>query len=192
MLNTDRGADNYMIKYCEGDHEKTLVDIAPSKSTRLEMPLMRELRRTDTPTAHLGVSASNATLPPILHSGADSPGSNYTRQPHIHIAAIDNSLSFPHEHPKGWRSYAYGWLYLPVSIIGRPFSEKTRNHFLPLLTSKSWWEETTFELLKLMAVDPDFHPKMFRVSNALIVVQHILSLVFHRDSWRSSKVRHGI
>jgi phosphatidylinositol 4-kinase type 2 len=192
MLNTDRGADNYMIKYCEGDHEKTLVDIAPSKSTRLEMPLMRELRRTDTPTAHLGVSASNATLPPILQSGADSPGSNYTRQPHIHIAAIDNSLSFPHEHPKGWRSYAYGWLYLPVSIIGRPFSEKTRNHFLPLLTSKSWWEETTFELLKLMAVDPDFHPKMFRVSNALIVVQHILSLVFHRDSWRSSKVRHGI
>jgi len=170
MLNTDRGADNYMIKYCEGDHEKTLVDIAPSKSTRLEMPLMRELWRTDAPTAHLGMSASNATLPSVLQSGADSPGSNYTRQPHIHIAAIDNSLSFPHEHPKGWRSYAYGWLYLPVSIVGRPFSEKTRNHFLPLLTSKTWWEETTFELLKLMAVDPDFHPKMFRVSSAVLLL----------------------
>lgn len=55
------------------------------------------------------------------------------------------------------------WLYLPVTIIGRPFSEKTRNHFLPLLTSKVWWEETTFELRKIFAVDPDFHPKMFRV-----------------------------
>ena len=22
MLNTDRGADNYMIKYCEAEHEK--------------------------------------------------------------------------------------------------------------------------------------------------------------------------
>lgn len=25
--------------------------------------------------------------------------------PHIHLAAIDNSLSFPHQHPGGWRSY---------------------------------------------------------------------------------------
>jgi hypothetical protein len=40
-------------------------------------------------------------------------------KPHMHIAAIDNSLSFPHEHPKGWRSFTYGWLYLPVSLIGR-------------------------------------------------------------------------
>ena len=30
-----------------------------------------------------------------------------------------NSLSFPHEHPKGWRSFTYGWLYLPVNVIGR-------------------------------------------------------------------------
>lgn len=167
MLNTDRGADNYMIKYCEGDHEKALVDIAPTRSSRLEMPLMTELRRTEAPAGNLGMSASNASVPSILQSGAETPISNYTRHPHIHIAAIDNSLSFPHEHPKGWRSYTYGWLYLPVSVIGRPFSEKTRNHFLPLLTSKTWWEETTFELRKLFAVDPDFHPKMFGVSDLL-------------------------
>lgn len=159
-----------MIKYCEGDHEKTLVDVAPSKSTRLEMPLMRELRKTEAPTAHAGMSVSNSSFPSIPQSGAETPGFNYTRQPHIHIAAIDNSLSFPHEHPKGWRSYTYGWLYLPVSIIGRPFSEKTRNHFLPLLTSGTWWEETTFELRKLFALDPDFHPKMFRVSGGPYVV----------------------
>lgn len=168
MLNTDRGADNYMIKYCEGDHEKTLVDTAPSKANRPEMPLMNELRRTEAPTPHLGMSSLNPSYPSILQSGSETPGSDYTKQPHIHIAAIDNSLSFPHEHPRGWRSYTYGWLYLPVSIIGRPFSEKTRNHFLPLLTSKVWWEETTYELRKLFAVDPDFHPKMFRVSCANI------------------------
>lgn len=80
------------------------------------------------------------------------------------------------------RTEAFSLVYLPVSVIGRPFSEKTRNHFLPLLTSKEWWEETTFELLKLFSVDPDFvrllppssseiefticiqHPKMFGVS----------------------------
>jgi len=27
---------------------------------------------------------------------------------HMHIVAIDNSLAFPHHHPKGWRKYSYG------------------------------------------------------------------------------------
>lgn len=153
-----------MIKYCEGDHEKTLVDVAPSRSVRLEMPVMSELRRDTNPG--LPRMSSSSSYHPVLSpvpSGSNSPNSDYKRKPHIHIAAIDNSLSFPHEHPQGWRSYTYGWLYLPVSVIGRPFSEKTRNHFLPLLTSKAWWSETAFLLEKLFAVDPDFHPKMFAV-----------------------------
>lgn len=167
MLNTDRGADNYMIKYCEGDHEKALIDVAPSRSVRLEMPVMTELRRTEPNVPRVNSSSYQPTLSPVP-SGSTTPNTDYRRRPHIHIAAIDNSLSFPHEHPQGWRSYTYGWLYLPVSVIGRPFSEKTRNHFLPLLTSKAWWEETTYQLEKLFAVDPDFHPKMFAVSvNAL-------------------------
>ncbi|KAF9244876.1 phosphatidylinositol 3 and 4-kinase-domain-containing protein [Melanogaster broomeanus] len=163
MLNTDRGADNYMIKYCEGDHEKSLIDVVPQSSTHRQMPLMSELRRTDTSTSQSTVTFAHA-IPP---SQGTLPN-DFTRHPHIHIAAIDNSLSFPHEHPQGWRSYTYGWLYLPVSLIGRPFSEKTRAHFLPLLTSKTWWEETTFQLRKMFAVDPDFHPKMFRRQLAVI------------------------
>jgi hypothetical protein len=168
MLNTDRGADNFMIKYCEADHEKLLVDVAPSRSVRLEMPVMSELRNSS-------ISRSNSYQPTLspVPSGSNSPDMpDYKRKPHIHIAAIDNSLSFPHEHPQGWRSYTYGWLYLPVSIIGRPFSDKTRNHFLPLLTSKAWWEETSFQLEKLFAVDPDFHPKMFAVGVSYHLLVH--------------------
>ncbi|KAJ7188272.1 phosphatidylinositol 3 and 4-kinase-domain-containing protein [Mycena filopes] len=150
MLNTDRGADNYMIKYCDGDHEKSLVDVAPSRLARPQMPSMSELRRPDgSPQIHFSPSTS---FGPSASTGSVSE--NYTRKPHIHIAAIDNSLSFPHEHPQGWRQYTY--VYLPVNVIGPPFSERTRNHFLPLLTSKEWWEETTFELLKLFSVDPGF------------------------------------
>lgn len=116
MLNTDRGADNYMIKFCDLDHhEKPLVDVAPT--TRHEMPLMSELKRSDSNS--IGIASSSST--PIPPRSA-TPDGDYTRQPHIHIAAIDNSLSFPHEHPKGWRSYTYGWLFLPVSIIGMPSS----------------------------------------------------------------------
>ncbi|KAJ7178533.1 phosphatidylinositol 3 and 4-kinase-domain-containing protein [Mycena crocata] len=150
MLNTDRGLDNFMISTCEGDHEKSLVDVAPSQSSRLQMPSMSELRKPDgSPQIHFSPSMGPST-------STSSFSGDYTRKPHVHIAAIDNSLSFPHEHPKGWRTYTYGWLYLPVSVIGRPFGEKTRNHFLPLLTSKEWWEETTFELWKIFSVDPDF------------------------------------
>ncbi|KAH7339768.1 phosphatidylinositol 3 and 4-kinase-domain-containing protein [Rhizoctonia solani] len=146
MRNTDRGLDNFMIKYCEGTHEKQIVDTAPTR-----LPMMSELKNTGAPSSsHVPAGAP----------GVDSPTSQYNR-PHIHIAAIDNSLSFPHQHPKGWRSYTYGWLFLPVSLIGRPFSEKTRSHFLPLLSSPEWWAETTFQLRKLFALDPDFNERMF-------------------------------
>lgn len=87
---------------------------------------------------------------------------------HIHLAAIDNSLSFPHQHPVGWRSYTYGWLYLPVSVIGLPFSSSTRNHYLPLLTSPTWWAQTTLELRQLFCLDPDFQEKMFRKQMAVM------------------------
>ncbi|KAG9316481.1 phosphatidylinositol 4-kinase [Chiua virens] len=182
MLNTDRGADNYMIKYCEGDHEKSLIDVAPQPSKRPQMSLMNERRHTDVSAASPSTVTFAPAIPPSQASSSTLINS-YTRRPHIHIAAIDNSLSFPHEHPRGWRSYTYGWLYLPVSVIGPPFSEKTRQHFLPLLTSKTWWEETTFQLRKLFAVDPDFHPKMFKRQLAVIKGQayNIIESLKHAD-----------
>lgn len=175
MLNTDRGADNYMIKYCEAEHEKSLVDIAPTRSAQLEIPGMSELRRNE--------ASVTFAAPPRMTRTSSNPQSSYIRRPHIHIAAIDNSLSFPHEHPHGWRSYTYGWLYLPVSIIGKPFSERTRQHFLPLLTSKAWWEGTTFQLRKLFAVDQGFHPKMFNRQLAVIKGQawNIVQSLRHDD-----------
>ncbi|KAG6378054.1 hypothetical protein JVT61DRAFT_13736 [Boletus reticuloceps] len=151
-----------MIKYCEGDHEKSFINVAPQPSQRPQMSLMSELRHSDTSVSSQSTVTFAHAIPPSQASSL--PPNDFTRHPHIHIAAIDNSLSFPHEHPQGWRSYTYGWLYLPVNLIGRPFSEKTRQHFLPLLTNKTWWEETTFQLRKIFAVDPDFHPKMFKVS----------------------------
>ncbi|KAJ7072333.1 phosphatidylinositol 3 and 4-kinase-domain-containing protein [Mycena amicta] len=173
MLNTDRGADNYMIKYCDGDHEKSLIDVAPSRSA------LPSLRKSET---QMSASSSAPAMGPST-STASFQGEEYTRRPHIHVAGIDNSLSFPHEHPRGWRTYTYGWLYLPVSLIGRPFSDKTRAHFLPLLTSKEWWEETRHELETLFSLDPDFHPKMFRRQLAVIKGQafNIVQSLQHDD-----------
>ncbi|KAI0341916.1 hypothetical protein BDW22DRAFT_1331270 [Trametopsis cervina] len=168
MLNTDRGADNYMIKHCNIRHGSTLIDTAPSRSTFRDTPQMTELRRTTIPPTGSPQMVAGPSSTAGNRSSMGGINTSYTDRPHIHIAAIDNSLSFPHEHPKGWRSYTYGWLYLPVTIIGKPFSQKTRDHFLPLLTSKEWWSDTTYELRKLFAVDPDFHPKMFNRQLAVI------------------------
>jgi len=60
-----------------------------------------------------------------------------------------------------WRSFPFGWLFLPVSLIGQPFSQKTREHFLPLLTSKQWWSETQTALRRVFSQDSDFKEKMF-------------------------------
>jgi hypothetical protein len=46
-------------------------------------------------------------------------------------------------------------------LIGRPFSQKTRDHFLPLLTSTQWWSQTQLALRRIFQVDPDFQERMF-------------------------------
>lgn len=60
-----------------------------------------------------------------------------------------------------WRSFPFGWLFLPVSLIGQPFSQKTRDHFLPLLTSTDWWSETQVALRHVFEQDSDFKERMF-------------------------------
>lgn len=60
-----------------------------------------------------------------------------------------------------YHSFPFGWLFLPVDLIGRPFSQKTRDHFLPLLTSTAWWSQTQHALRKVFQIDPDFQEKMF-------------------------------
>jgi len=65
-------------------------------------------------------------------------------------------------------SFPFGWLFLPVDLIGRPFSEKTRNHFIPLLTSTKWWSQTHFALRKVFQIDPDFQERMFAKQMAVM------------------------
>jgi hypothetical protein len=99
------------------------------------------------------------------------------------VAAIDNSLAFPHQHPNGWREYAYGWLFLPASLIGQPFSRSTREYFLPLLTSQQWWAETVYELRKLFVIDPDFNVRMFERQMAVMKGQawNIVECLKHEE-----------
>lgn len=87
--------------------------------------------------------------------------SNNSEEPEIIAKAIDNGLSFPWKHPNEWRSFPYGWLYLPLQFLGMPFSEETRNHFLQFLTSVTWWKNAIDSLHEIFARDPDFTESLF-------------------------------
>ncbi|BGP40564.1 Phosphatidylinositol 4-kinase LSB6 [Rhodotorula kratochvilovae] len=86
----------------------------------------------------------NFMLKPCSLPCSSSPAS--PPNPHLHLAAIDNSLAFPHQHPSGWRTYTYGWLFLPLSLIGQPWSARARAHFLPRLADPGWWADLRVRL----------------------------------------------
>lgn len=88
--------------------------------------------------------------------------------PRIRIGAIDSGLAFPWKHPDKWRSYPFGWLFLPLSIIGQPFSQKTRDHFLPMLCSSEWWEETGMVMKQLFSQDAEFKERLWKKQWAVL------------------------
>lgn len=60
------------------------------------------------------------------------------------------------------------WLFLPVSLIGKPFSASTRDHFLSILTSPKWWSETQTKLREFFELDADFKERMFAKQMAVL------------------------
>ncbi|KAI5868630.1 phosphatidylinositol 3 and 4-kinase-domain-containing protein [Durotheca rogersii] len=160
MRNTDRGLDNWMVKVDWRTQEVSIASEPPQLN--MELPEEDEDERPARPV-ELPRSKSRSSNPhpyrPQKPMNAD--GTVKVPDAKISLGAIDNSLSWPWKHPDAWRSFPFGWLFLPVDLIGRPFSQKTRDHFLPLLTSTQWWSQTSLELRKVFQLDPDFQEKMF-------------------------------
>ncbi|CCK73525.1 1-phosphatidylinositol 4-kinase LSB6 NDAI_0G05420 [Naumovozyma dairenensis CBS 421] len=98
----------------------------------------------------------------------EPPGNENQENWSIELAAIDNGLCFPWKHPDEWRLYPYGWLYLSLDILAQPFSENTRSHFIPLLTSTEWWEDSYLEFTDLFQRDPDFQFRLWKKQWAVL------------------------
>ncbi|KXJ92276.1 phosphatidylinositol 3 and 4-kinase-domain-containing protein [Microdochium bolleyi] len=162
MRNTDRGLDNWMVKVDWESQAVSIVSDPPQFS--LETTNEEDEENEDQPNRPVPLS-SQSQSPKSGAYRAQGPmkatSTNRGPEPGLHLGAIDNSLSWPWKHPDAWRSFPFGWLFLPVDLIGRPFSQKTRDHFLPLLTSSQWWSETQLALRKVFQMDPDFQEKMF-------------------------------
>ncbi|KAL1883811.1 hypothetical protein VTK73DRAFT_8347 [Phialemonium thermophilum] len=160
MRNTDRGLDNWMIKV---DWHSEQVSIASEPMhLNIEEPEGSEPGPRPVDLSGRGPRPTRASYPYRMQKPMDaSAPAMSTPDPKITIGAIDNSLSWPWKHPDAWRSFPFGWLFLPVDLIGRPFSQKTRDHFLPLLTSTHWWSQTQLALRRVFQIDPDFQERMF-------------------------------
>jgi hypothetical protein len=102
--------------------------------------------------------------------------------PIARIAAIDNGLSFPFKHPDQWRSYPFGWSWLPCTKV--PFSEETRTNFLPKLSDQKFVDDLCFELKKIAMIDADFDEKLFNKQMALLrgQLQNLIEALEMRQS----------
>lgn len=163
MRNTDRGLDNWMIKIDWETQDVSIVAEPPKPTPKDENG---DLMLAPRPVSVSPRPESNTSRPYRRYEAMDSRSitpinGKDNSGPTIRLGAIDNSLSWPWKHPDAWRSFPFGWLFLPVSLIGQPFSKKTRDHFLPLLTSTAWWSETQLALRKVFIQDNDFQENMF-------------------------------
>lgn len=95
-------------------------------------------------------------------------GEAVTVAPRLRIGAIDSGLAFPWKHPDEWRLFPFGWLFLPMSIIGHPFLAETCRHYLPLLTLRWWWQHTVVRLRRVFETDGDFSERMWLKQLAVI------------------------
>lgn len=149
MRNTDRGLDNWMLKVSPSSTggEGKVEIVASVQSLQPDV--------IDRPPSSMSMSRS-------------SNGGRSGEIGEMSLGAIDNSLAFPWKHPDEWRSFPFGWLFLPASLIGQPFSTKTKQHFIPLLSDPAWWQETTSSLKVLFSQDADFQEKMFAKQMAVL------------------------
>ncbi|KAL8711989.1 MAG: hypothetical protein Q9220_003685 [cf. Caloplaca sp. 1 TL-2023] len=161
MRNTDRGLDNWMIRVDAQSEEVTIISDPPAMNGSVSArPIPASTNGDETTSKRSGTSPYKRQESMVASSRSRTPSSANGKSA-ISIGAIDNSLSWPWKHPDAWRSFPFGWLFLPVSLIGQPFSQRTREHFLPLLTSTSWWSETQMALRRVFCQDSDFQEKMF-------------------------------
>lgn len=179
MRNTDRGLDNWMIKVDWHTQEVSIVSEPPTMNGEAREQAPRPVTKTadGVAMADLFPYKRQESMVAISRSGTPSNAAGADNGPSMSIGAIDNSLSWPWKHPDAvslsvacitvvltiiqWRSFPFGWLFLPVSLIGQPFSQKTRDHFLPLLTSTQWWVQTQLALRRCFSQDSDFKESMF-------------------------------
>lgn len=156
IRNTDRGNDNWLIKY-------EMPSSQNSKSDSLVS--LNGVSKVNKNFNHINGTSSSVIIPNsenlIQYRNSSDAHDDWdlVEHPEIKIAAIDNGLAFPFKHPDSWRAYPYHWAWLPQAKI--PFSQETRDLVLPSLSDLNFVEDLCNDLLDLFRQDKGFDRGLF-------------------------------
>ncbi|XP_052902335.1 phosphatidylinositol 4-kinase type 2-alpha isoform X1 [Anopheles moucheti] len=146
IRNTDRGNDNWLIKYDQ-------PSIVPTSPTATSPNGVNGLANGMNGGGGY-IPRSSSRLEMMEHTDW-----NLVQLPEIRIAAIDNGLAFPFKHPDSWRAYPYHWAWLPQAK--QPFSQDIKDLVLPSLSDPNFCEELCNELYELFKQDKGFDRGLF-------------------------------
>lgn len=151
IRNTDRGNDNWLIKYAPPSLHASKNGSFNGSANSINNNNFITLT---TPTIN-GINHNNSAG--SKHKPDDEW--NVVVMPEIRIAAIDNGLAFPFKHPDSWRAYPYHWAWLPQAKV--PFSQEIKDSVLPLLSDLNFVEDLCNDLLELFKQDKGFDRGLF-------------------------------
>uniref|UniRef100_A0A182KDF9 Phosphatidylinositol 4-kinase type 2 n=1 Tax=Anopheles christyi TaxID=43041 RepID=A0A182KDF9_9DIPT len=144
IRNTDRGNDNWLIKY----DQPSILPTSPTTTTNGLNGIANGVNGGGY------IPRSSSRLEMMEHTDW-----NLVQLPEIRIAAIDNGLAFPFKHPDSWRAYPYHWAWLPQAK--QPFSQDIKDLVLPSLSDPNFCEELCNELYELFKQDKGFDRGLF-------------------------------
>ncbi|CAG5134034.1 unnamed protein product [Candidula unifasciata] len=162
IRNTDRGNDNWLIKYepappktvvTTKDHSVIIGETNKLFSALHHIPMISNLEQ---PATNI-YPYYQCMVKPIccIHALFDVDPEVVVKPPiEIYIAAIDNGLAFPFKHPDEWRAYPYHWAWLPQAKV--PFSKEIQDHLLSKLQDPAFVRELCEDLRALFKIDKDF------------------------------------
>lgn len=154
IRNTDRGNDNWLIKYDQAPMKTSVNGSINGSSNSINNNFIT--LATPTNVQSNGVRHCGSASSISRHENDDW---NMIEIPEIKIAAIDNGLAFPFKHPDSWRAYPYHWAWLPQAKL--PFSQEIKDLVLPLLSDMNFVEDLCNDLLELFKQDKGFDRGLF-------------------------------
>lgn len=154
IRNTDRGNDNWLIKY-----------------EKVKLPDSDEVTTKDDSNS----SANDLNEISNVSTSSSTPQTSTEKfTTNIAIAAIDNGLAFPFKHPDEWRAYPYHWAWLPQAKV--PFSQEIKDLILPKLSDMNFVQDLCNDLYELFKKDRGFDKTTFEKQMSVMRGQ-ILNLV---------------
>ncbi|VDK88238.1 unnamed protein product [Litomosoides sigmodontis] len=167
IRNTDRGNDNWLIKYEPTTASSAIPqDPAPIKDAISANKAVANENSEGVLRHSTTAAGKDISIVDVLDSDLDIGSWDQMDTQKIEVAAIDNGLAFPIKHPDEWRTYPYRWAWLPMAK--HPFSKEIVDLVLPQLDDIDFVFQLCNDLKKLFEKDPGFDKKMFELQLSVL------------------------